>query len=134
MPRTRKQTRRSISVSKGTYDKIKAHVDPTGGSLSGFIEDLIACANLPDPPPRSETGPEVLTEPSPVPKAKLLTEPAPAPTGPKLIEFKVETRPGGPKTAAQIRKDLEPEVVLKKAPLRDAPIPMPLPEGKIFTF
>jgi hypothetical protein len=35
------QTRRSISVKGLTYQRLKKYVDEHGGSVSGFVEDLI---------------------------------------------------------------------------------------------
>lgn len=37
----RQQTRRSVSVRGLTYQRLKKHVDVHGGSVSGFVEDLL---------------------------------------------------------------------------------------------
>lgn len=38
---SKKQTRRSISVSGETYDKLQAYVEQHGSSCSGVVEDLL---------------------------------------------------------------------------------------------
>jgi len=38
---SKKQTRRSISVSRETYDRLQAHVKANGQTGSGFVEDLL---------------------------------------------------------------------------------------------
>lgn len=38
---SRKQTRRSISVSGTVYDRLRAHVDEHGTTCSGVVEDLL---------------------------------------------------------------------------------------------
>jgi len=37
----KKQTRRSISVSKGTYERLKAYCETTGTSMSAFVEQRV---------------------------------------------------------------------------------------------
>jgi len=37
----KKQTRRSISVSKTTYERLKAYCETTGMSMSSFVEDRV---------------------------------------------------------------------------------------------
>lgn len=36
-----RHTRRSVSVKGTTYQRVKNHVKERGGSISGFLEDLI---------------------------------------------------------------------------------------------
>lgn len=38
----RRQTRRSVSVKGTTYARIKLYTEKHGGSISGFVEDVIA--------------------------------------------------------------------------------------------
>lgn len=38
---SRSQTRRSVSVKGATYTRIKTYVAEHGGSISGFLEDLL---------------------------------------------------------------------------------------------
>jgi hypothetical protein len=50
----KKQTRRSISVSKGTYERLKTYCETNGISMSQFIErrvgDFLSCSqSLPEP-------------------------------------------------------------------------------------
>jgi hypothetical protein len=40
----KKQTRRSISVSRKVYDRLKVHLEANGGSMSAFTEQLITHA------------------------------------------------------------------------------------------
>jgi hypothetical protein len=37
----KKQTRRSISVSRGTYERLKAYCETTGTSMSQFVEQRV---------------------------------------------------------------------------------------------
>ena len=37
----KKQTRRSISVSRTTYERLKAYCETTGMSMSAFVEDRV---------------------------------------------------------------------------------------------
>ena len=37
----KKQTRRSISVSRNTYERLKAYCETTGTSMSAFVEDRV---------------------------------------------------------------------------------------------
>ena len=37
----RKQTRRSISISKRVYDRLKAHCQSVDNTMSGFVENQI---------------------------------------------------------------------------------------------
>lgn len=47
---SRKQTRRSVSVSGQTYSKLKAYCESTSQSMSGVVEELIKAhlKGLPD--------------------------------------------------------------------------------------
>ncbi len=37
----KKQTRRSISVSRTTYERLKAYCETTGTSMSSFVEERV---------------------------------------------------------------------------------------------
>ena len=37
----KKQTRRSISVSRNTYERLKAYCETTGVSMSSFVEERV---------------------------------------------------------------------------------------------
>lgn len=58
----KKQTRRSISVSRGTYERLKAYCETNGISMSQFVErrvgDFLG----------STTGPVVASTPIPAPR------------------------------------------------------------------
>lgn len=70
---SKRQTRRSISVAGVTYRRVKLHCDTTSVSVSGFVEQLIACAldtsritpvANPDPRTQRPLDPEGLVGPS----------------------------------------------------------------------
>jgi hypothetical protein len=61
----KKQTRRSISVSKSTYERLKTYCEANGVSMSQFIErrvgDYLSCSQtLPEPVSIRETREEPL--------------------------------------------------------------------------
>lgn len=108
----RKQHRRSISVSRITYDRLRAYCDANNISMSAFVEARVeeGLKNF-VPPPRPP-------EPKPEPR------PAPAPKPAKV-----------PTTAAEARAALDPPTHIQKKPAPPADPPKPgLPPSKIFTF
>jgi hypothetical protein len=58
----KKQTRRSISVSRGTYERLKAYCETTGTSMSQFVEqrvgDFLGRAERPMKKPESSPTPK----------------------------------------------------------------------------
>lgn len=80
----KKQTRRSISVSKNTYERLKTYCEANGVSMSQFIErrigDFLSC---------SQGIPEVALREEAVPREPARREPAQASprrkTGPDQI-------------------------------------------------
>lgn len=124
----KKQTRRSISVAKSTYDLLKAHCDANGLSMSRFIEERVGDAlGYKLPPARKPTKSNRWNRPEPP-----VVEPVPA----------------NLPTAAEMRKVLTPPpptLVRKPLPVVAAKKPEPPKEGaqpglpvvhpdKIFTF
>lgn len=81
----KKQTRRSISVKGLTYQRLKAHCDAEGVSVSGYLEGIIqdsldaVNAPVPKPPPKLVVAPEPPAPASPEPE-----EPPPEPVSTTL--------------------------------------------------
>ena len=69
----KKQTRRSISVSKGTYERLKTYCETNGISMSQFIErrvgDFLSCSQSLPEPVTVEAASEVTTIRPPKPAA-----------------------------------------------------------------
>jgi hypothetical protein len=89
----KKQTRRSISVSRGTYERLKAFCETQGISMSQFVESRVGdFLGRPDLSVRPDLG--VRPEPAPRPdlgRVETIAKPAPAPV--KVIK---EERPKDP--------------------------------------
>lgn len=112
----RKTTRRSISVCKTTYDKLKAYCEANNLSMSGFVETRLADLPWPTPTFAEERLKKIAASPV------VQNQKAPPPATP------------GVPTAAEIKKTLEPPPTpIKKAESKEAPKPT-LPPSKIFTF
>lgn len=119
----RKTTRRSISVCKTTYDKLKAYCEANKLSMSGFVETRLADLPWPEKPAPTfaEERLKKIAASSAVPK------PAPAPKPVPVVT------PGVP-TAAEIKKQLEPPPTPIKKVEPKEPVKPTLPPSKIFTF
>jgi hypothetical protein len=92
----KKQTRRSISVSKGTYERLKTYCEANGISMSQFIErrvgDYLSCSQtLPDEVPMREV--HEVHEIREVPEVREIRE---------VREEPVATKPSRPLTPDQI--------------------------------
>lgn len=99
----KKQTRRSISVSRGTYERLKAFCETQGISMSQFVEsrvgDFLGRSDLgirpeltvrPEPAPRPEIERvETIAKPAPVKMAK--EEPRPKDPDIKLTADQIFT-------------------------------------------
>jgi hypothetical protein len=76
----KKQTRRSISVSRTTYERLKAFCEANGTSMSQFVEgrvgDVLATVHVPVPAP----VPQVVVRPEPAPVR--VAAPPPRPVAP----------------------------------------------------
>lgn len=120
----KKQTRRSISVAKSTYDLLKAHCDANGLSMSRFIEERAAEALGYKLPPQ-RTPPKSTRWNRPAPPA--VVQPVP-PNLPTAAEMRKAVAPPPPTIVKK------PEPVVAKKP--DPPKPgLPVvPPDKIFTF
>ena len=122
----KKQTRRSISVSRATYERLKAFCEVNNISMSQFVETRVG-----DFLGESPAAPEV---PAPAP-----ARPAPSPVRPAITPTPTrDTRPASlpiPMTSAAARFAVEPPPPVIR-PKQEQPAPKPAekrPE-QIFTF
>ena len=124
----KKQTRRSISVSRTTYERLKAFCETNNISMSQFVETRVGDFLGGD-------APTTIVPTQPRPTAPVPAKPAtPAPAKP-------ETRPAAqqvPMTSAAARFAVEPPPpVIKQKPERAdqaAPKPAEKRPDQIFTF
>ncbi|HUJ57618.1 MAG TPA: hypothetical protein VLX92_03985 [Kofleriaceae bacterium] len=124
----KKQTRRSISVSRVTYERLKAFCEANNISMSQFVETRVGDF-LGESPATTSVIP---SQPRPTIAPPRTPAPAPAPARP-------ETRPSSPAlpmTSAAARFAVEPPPPVIKR--RDVDEPAPKPAEKrpeqIFTF
>jgi len=131
----KKQTRRSISVSRTTYERLKSFCETNNISMSQFVETRVGDF-------LGQGGEATLTvditrpaapRPAPIPSAPRAPAPAPAPAKPTQ-----ETRPAPqpvPMTSAAARFAVEPPPPVIK-PKQEQPAPKPAEKrpDQIFTF
>ena len=139
----KKQTRRSISVSRNTYERLKAFCETNSISMSQFVETRVgdylgdgeAPADRPAPTPRPVSPPR---EPS-----RELARPASAPTAQTAPGRSMEgrdvreVRPAStvPMTSAAARFAIEPPPpIIKPKADQAAPKPAEKRPDQIFTF
>ncbi|MBZ0238758.1 MAG: hypothetical protein K8M05_40990 [Deltaproteobacteria bacterium] len=97
----KKQTRRSISVSRSTYERLKAFCETNGISMSQFVENRVGDflgegAELPET--GSSTGTTVdRPAPAPRPAARYAIEPPPPPIIKKPSDQPAPKAPAVPK-------------------------------------
>ena len=120
----KKQTRRSISVSRSTYERLKAFCEANNISMSQFVEARVG---------ESLGNEPVVAQPRP-------TAPPPDPTRPSSSQRAMQPAPQRPAapvpmTAASARYAVEPPPPIIK-PKNDAPAPAPVVKtaDQIFTF
>ena len=122
----KKQTRRSISVSRTTYERLKSFCETNGISMSQFVETRVG-----DFLGDQGTTSVVPTQPRP-------PLPAPAPAPLRTPVPKPETRPSAPvlpMTSAAARFVVEPPPpVIKQKQQEAAPKPAEKRADQIFTF
>jgi hypothetical protein len=135
----KKQTRRSISVSRTTYERLKAFCEANNISMSQFVEtrvgDFLGEGSVSIPVPSTPRP----VAPAPAPMAP---RPLPAPTG--VTGIKSESRPVQPApvaaqpvpmTSAAARYAVEPPPpVIKQKQEQPAPKPAEKRPDQIFTF
>ena len=131
----KKQTRRSISVSRTTYERLKAFCESNNISMSQFVETRVG-----DFLGQDGTATVEITRPAPRP-----VTPGPAPAKPATPVQKPETRPAAaspapmaqqvPMTSAAARFAVDPPPpVIKPKQEQPAPKPAEKKADQIFTF
>ena len=129
----KKQTRRSISVSRTTYERLKAFCESNNISMSQFVETRVG-----DFLGQSEGTTTV------IPVAPRPAQPAPVkPAMPPKVELSAAPRPVAPQppvpmTSAAARYAVEPPppVIKRRSDLEEQPAPKPAEKrpDQIFTF
>src|ERR1700749_2341063 len=132
----KKQTRRSISVSRSTYERLKAFCEANNISMSQFVEtrvgDFLGEGSVSIPVPAAPRP----VAPTPAPSAP---RPLPAPTGIKSESRPVQPAPVAaaqqvPMTSAAARFAVEPPPPVVKQQQEPAPKPAEKRPDQIFTF
>jgi hypothetical protein len=124
----KKQTRRSISVSRTTYEKLKAFCETNNISMSQFVETRVGDVLGTDAPapviPATPTSPKPVLPARPAPVKTEAPRPAPAPSGHVV-----------PMTSAAARYAVEPPPpIIKPKQEQSAPAPAEKRPDQIFTF
>jgi len=129
----KKQTRRSISVSRVTYERLKAFCEANNISMSQLVEtrvnDFLHDRQGSDPPvmPRPSLPQQLVTRPS----SPMFGGTA-APVAPKPVETKPQVVPI---TSAAARYAVEPPPpIIKPRQQEQAPKPAEKRPDQIFTF
>ena len=135
----KKQTRRSISVSRATYERLKAFCETNSISMSQFVETRVGDflsepgQPAPSPSPSGPARPVTLSVPSATKAAPVagsaarFATPTPAPTP--------VSRPAVPMTSAAARFAVEPPPpIIKQKAETAAPKPAEKRADQIFTF
>jgi hypothetical protein len=127
----KKQTRRSISVSRTTYERLKAFCETNNISMSQFVETRVGDFL------GSDAGTTSIIPAQPRPTTPV-PGPAPAKPATPAAPVKSETRPAPqqvPMTSAAARFAVEPPPpVIKPKPDQNAPKPAEKRPDQIFTF
>lgn len=134
----KKQTRRSISVSRTTYERLKAFCEANNISMSQLVETRVndflgegaVVIQMPNPSPAPRP-----TAPSPCP----MSGPTPSTTSPHKVETAPAPRPSSPaipmtSAAARFAVDPPPPIIKPKQPDTNAPKPAEKRPDQIFTF
>nr|HEX4314407.1 hypothetical protein [Kofleriaceae bacterium] len=139
----KKQTRRSISVSRVTYERLKAFCEANNISMSQFVETRVGEA-LPTGDviiPVSQPRP-VMPAPMPMPRPMTAPVSMPRPVAPAPLPPKRELAPAPapsslpvPMTSAAARFAVEPPPpIIKQKQETAAPKPAEKRPDQIFTF
>jgi len=120
----KKQTRRSISVSRTTYERLKAFCETNNISMSQLVEnrvnDFLGGEAPPTPRPATPSAPRPMPQPAP---------PKPQETRP------AQSTPPVPMTSAAARFAVEPPPpIIKPKQQENAPAPTEKRPDQIFTF
>src|SRR5690349_13514608 len=140
----KKQTRRSISVSRSTYERLKAFCESNNISMSQFVETRVG--DFLGQGGEGTTTVEITRPGLPQERARPVT-PGPAPAKPAAPINKTETRPAAPSpapaaaaqpvpmTSAAARFAVDPPPpVIKPKQEQPAPKPAEKKADQIFTF
>jgi hypothetical protein len=130
----KKQTRRSISVSRTTYERLKAFCEANNISMSQLVETRVndflgeGAVVIPATP-----------GPSPRPSAPAPSRPSPSPGPSKPAQETTASRPSTPQipmtsAAARYAVDPPPPIIKPKQPDTNAPKPAEKRADQIFTF
>ena len=128
----KKQTRRSISVSRTTYERLKSFCESNNISMSQLVENRVNDFLGGDSVPASSPRPIPTQSPSvPRPQPQPVSAPTPKPQH--------ESRPSAPAivpmTSAAARFAVEPPPpIIKAKPQQSAPEPTEKKPEQIFTF
>lgn len=134
----KKQTRRSISVSRTTYERLKAFCETNNISMSQFVETRVG--DFLGNGEGTTTVIPATPRPSITPISSSNTSTGPAPAKPASPLHKTETRPAiapqqVPMTSAAARFAVEPPPpVIKPKQEQPAPKPVEKKAEQIFTF
>jgi hypothetical protein len=122
----KKQTRRSISVSRATYDRLKAFCETNGISMSQFVENRVGDVLSHDAPVVRVAAATAQTTPAHPPVA---VKPTPIVVSPARVH------PPAVLNSAAVRVEVEPPPPLIK-PKGDQSAPKPAEKrpDQIFTF
>jgi len=142
----KKQTRRSISVSRTTYEKLKSFCETNGISMSQFVENRVGDF-LGEPSPGTENA-DSNPRPAPAPVRPMTSAPRPVPSpvrpvaparpvastpAPPPARSASPTQP--PMTSAAARYAVEPPPPIIKRAEQPAPKAPAMPKAnEIFTF
>src|SRR5512135_434113 len=120
----KKQTRRSISVSRTTYERLKAFCETNNISMSQFVEARVGDF-LGEGAASQGTTSVIPATPRPtIPAPAKPSTPAPAPAQPAKSEASRPSSPAIPMTSAAARYAVEPPPpVIKQKPSEPAPKP-----------
>ena len=131
----KKQTRRSISVSRTTYERLKAFCEANNISMSQLVENRVndfLGGDAPSAPAAGQQRPSTPSMPRPT-----TPSPGPAPSKPQTSE----TRPAQPApqqvpmTSAAARFAVDPPPpIIKPKQQENAPAPTEKRPDQIFTF
>lgn len=133
----KKQTRRSISVSRATYDRLKAFCEANGISMSQFVENRVGDALTHDVPTTGTSGRPVpvMTASAPAPTVAVSAPPVAASAARPSEPLARPAPVSAPLTSAAARIAVEPPPpVIKPRSEQPAPKPAEKRPDQIFTF
>lgn len=136
----KKQTRRSISVSRTTYERLKAFCEANNISMSQLVETRVndflgeGTTTITPRPTPMPSQPRPVSTPSTVPTAS--TPVAPRPGTSESAPAQRPSAPAIPMTSAAARYAVEPPppIIKPKQPDTNAPKPAEKRADQIFTF